>query len=1337
MKRIRWLVNLAFIMLVALQFAMTEVCPAQAQAPAPDRIKFDRVISTGSMFYPGPVIQDRDGFVWLGSQGSGLLKFDGYDIKRYNAGPDSIVDDNVVALYQDQDGTIWIGTLGGLSRYDKDTNTFTSYPHDPAQPTSISGNVFNPVLQTICEDQAGAIWIGTTNGLNRFDKRTGDFTRYTHAPDDPNSLNSNGIYSVYADAGGVLWVGTDAGLNRFNPASDDFTRYTHDSNDPDSLSEGTVLALHEDQDGTFWVGTSHGLNVLDKATQTFTHYYYDPSAAGGIPNDYVRVIDEDAQGNLWMGFGAEGGAVTYFDKAQRAFTNYGHDPRDPNTLSSDTVMGIHVSAAGIIWLTHTGGMVDKYDPNSHKFDIYLSDPNDSSTISDRLINTSYEDSAGTIWFAVNNGLNKYDRATGEFTRYLSNPDDPQSIPGMFVCGPLEDSEGNFWVLSSDNYISLFDRTQGVVVATYETVHNPITVIEDRTNPQLLWIVSWGEGLAKFDKITHQTTVFSHDPNDPNTIGADAIAQTYQDAAGFIWIPAVGGGVSKFDPRTEKVVQRYRHDPNDPTSLGSDSAVHVFEDSAGTFWIGTYGGGLNKLNSDGTFERYTEENGFPTNNITNILQDDAGNLWLGSKIGYIRFDPQTKAAKVYTVEDGLAGNEFQEASLCKARDGTLWLATITGANSFDPQEMRDNPLVPPVYLTALKQGGEEMDVGRAPERIQEIVLDWRHNFFEFEYAALNYTKPEKNQYQYILEGYDKEWYNAGTQRFGRYSGLPGGEYTLRVIGSNNDGVWNEEGVSIRVKVIPPFWQTWWFYGLCAIVVVGGIIGGFYYRTTQLQRSARELELKVEERTVELAEANAQLVRAKETAEAANQAKSEFLANMSHELRTPLNGILGYVHILKRDPDTTPRQSSGLNIIRQSGEHLLALINDVLDMSKIEAGKMDLFPMPFHLPSFLEGVAGIVRMRAAQKDLNFTYEAPPNLPNGVEADEKRLRQVLLNLLGNAVKFTDEGEVAFQVEVLGQRERDGHVVATIRFTVEDTGVGISQDQVERVFEAFEQVGDVHRRAEGTGLGLSISRRLVHAMGGELQVKSKLGEGSTFWFEIDLPVIKVDAEQTWLRVGEINGYQWDQERRLRVLVVDDKEYNRSVIVNLMTPLGFEVQGAENGKIGVEKAREWRPDLVIMDLVMPVMTGFEAVPLIRQIPGMENVSIIAASASAFEKDEQESISVGCNAFVSKPVNIERLFAVMETHLPIEWTYAGSGEARAGETIASDASVVPPPEEELRVLLELAQAGDLLSIEEQMEALEQQGDVYAAFARKLRQLAIDMEDQQIIETIEHYLSKER
>ena len=487
--------------------------------------------------------------------------------------------------------------------------------------------------------------------------------------------------------------------------------------------------------------------------------------------------------------------------------------------------------------------------------------------------------------------------------------------------------------------------------------------------------------------------------------------------------------------------------------------------------------------------------------------------------------------------------------------------------------------------------------------------------------------------------------------------------------------------------------------------------------QLQANNEDLENRVKERTTELQ-------AAKVIADSANQAKSEFLAAMSHELRTPLNGILGYAQILGRSNTIPEKERHGINIIHQCGTHLLTLINDVLDISKIEARKLELIPQPIYLPSLIQGVVEISQIRAQQKSLDFRYNPNLSLPGGIIADEKRLRQVLINLLGNAIKFTDKGSVTLEVERLDSSTNP--LFTNLRFSITDTGVGIAPEDVQKLFRAFEQVGDRSRQAEGTGLGLAISQQIVQLMGGEIQVESQLGEGSKFFFEVELPLNGDWGQQQTVGTRNITGYEGE---RKKILVVDDRWENRSVILNLLEPLGFVITEAENGQEGLEKMRENLPDLVITDLAMPVMDGFAMLKQLRTDENLKHLKVLVSSASVAQVDQQMSLESGGDDFLAKPIHVQELFNALAKHLQLTWN---TKEAAINKTNFSE--LIIPDTEDLQVLLKLAQEGRLKKLIEVAEQLEQQDVIYQPFVREILHLARQFQSEKIEEFIKTYLA---
>ncbi len=518
----------------------------------------------------------------------------------------------------------------------------------------------------------------------------------------------------------------------------------------------------------------------------------------------------------------------------------------------------------------------------------------------------------------------------------------------------------------------------------------------------------------------------------------------------------------------------------------------------------------------------------------------------------------------------------------------------------------------------------------------------------------------------------------------------------------------------------------------------------------EASLLKLNQELEKRAVELKEA-------KEAADRANHAKSEFLANMSHEIRTPLNGILGYTQILQFSKVLTEKERKGLKLIKQCGSHLLTLINDILDLSKIEARKMELYPASFHFPSFLQGVAEIFSVRAEQKKISFIYQFESHLPSGVYADEKRLRQVLINLLGNAVKFTDHyRSVTFKVKVVGQgnaaienskaalEPNSQSSTIKVRFQIEDTGVGISSDELDKIFQPFEQLGDSNSQAQGTGLGLAICQKILALMNSRIQVTSQPGKGSRFWFDLELPAVEVaDLSQSarGFHQGTIVGFKGEKRK---ILVVDDRWGNRSVIVNLLEPLGFEIVEATDGQEGLNKAAEFHPDLIVVDLVMPVMDGFELIGRLRQLPQLQDAAIIASSASVFEADQSRSLAAGANEFLPKPISADSLLEILQSRLNLEWVYEAEEKDRteqeesspnlSGSTLQASEKILPPPTDILAHLHTEAEKGDLDEILKEAKKLEQLEKKFIPFAQELSRLAGSFQVKQLQSFIQQYIA---
>ena len=820
------------------------VCVGTAEESLPggaDAFRF-QAIATGTRV--NTALLDRDGFFWLGSQ-TGLAKYNGHTFEHFVAGPSSIASNYVNALYQDREGLIWIGTASGLSVYDKQTGRFRTYLHDPDDPHSISNDtITNVMLQAILEDRSGGIWIGTERGLNRFDKSAGGrFTRFPADPDDPEALLDDWVSAIIEDSEGLLWIGTYGGLHRFDPDRGVVVeRYPTSGRipggDPNKVLDH-VSALLEASDGSLWIGTRGGLSRLDRRSRTFTHYQHDPMDPETLGDNFLAALLEDEERNLWIT--TVGGGLSILPKGSDRFLRVQYDPDDwrPDGISSNFLLNVFSDSSGAIWVISLGGDLYRYDDDPRRFTVYRHHPGFRNSISKApYIGGMIEDRDGAIWIALaGSGLDRYDRNTDTFTHFRHEPGNPRSLPESYGQAVYEDGDGALW-FTSVNWITKLDRRTGEVLETYPAENWPLAPGDDVRDPNVLWMGTAGSGLLRLDKQTGETTYFPPDPDHPETsVSARVIYDIHQEPDGLIWISTLGGGLNVFDPKTEHVVSKYRNDPDDPTSLSSDTVYQFYRAPTGEYWVAT-DRGLDRFDPEaGTFTHLSKRDGtLPIVGVMSVIADRWGSLWLGGHEGLVRIDPSKNIHRYYGMNREVLKNVGVVFRPLETRDGELWFYD-RGITRFRPEAIREEPNLAPVFFTGFTRDGESLNLGPAPERATEIFLDWQENAFEFEVAALDYRNPAASRYRYRLKGVDTDWYEAGSERRGRYVGLPAGDHTLEAMAANEDGVWSEDVASVRVVVEHAPWQTWWAQVLYVAIGLAAVAFLVHQRTRALRAQVR--------------------------------------------------------------------------------------------------------------------------------------------------------------------------------------------------------------------------------------------------------------------------------------------------------------------------------------------------------------------------------------------------------------------------------------------------------------------------------------------------------------------
>jgi len=868
-----WFVSLRIAVFLLSFICLTKSNYAQQHSVRFVKLGIEDGLSQSSVY---SIAQDKKGFLWFATQ-DGLNRYDGYNFNVFRAdisNPNSITNSDLRYIFQDNQGKIWVGTWGGgLSCYDPVTNKFSRYKNSPSNANTLSNNFVYAALQT----NNDLIWVGTDDGiLNELNTKSGNITRHLI---DKNS-KYNEITALALDSKGNIWVGCKSGLFYFDVSQKKVTKtFQNNPADFNSLSNNFVTTIFVDIQGKTWIGTKKGLNLFNSKTLNFTHYFADKNKQS-LNNDYITCLHQGNSKNFWIGT-AEG--LHKYIPETNSFHKFLNDVQNPFSLTNNSILSLFEDRFGILWIGTYGGGLNKYDSRAKQFVHYGKESSQNTGLSNTVIFALAQDKHQNIWVgSYGAGVSILNRTTNHYTNLQVIQGNNNAITSNLIRCIHLDKTGLAWIGTIGGGLNCYDTLHKVFTSYMIDPSNPksissnsiYSIFEDSNSD--LWVGTLGGGVCKIDRKTKKITKYRTNPDNPNSLTHDDVFNISKDPDGKFWF-CTRNGLTRYDPVTDSF-KRYLSNPDDSTSLSHPKVYNVLFDSNGDMWVGT-ANGLNFLKKGSQkFKNYSGKDGLPNSIIYSILEDDRQNLWLGTNYGIVEFTPKTGLIKGYTKQDGLQSNEFNVNTCFKGQQGELFFGGVNGFNSFFPDSIGDNLFAPPIVISNFKifnisvLPGDNSPLKQSIIDTKEIVLTHKDYSFMFEFAALHYSSPSKNQYAFMLENFDKKWnYTDSKMRVAVYTNLDPGTYIFKVKGSNCDGVWNEEGTSIKIIILPPFWSTWWFRTIIILITVGGIGWWYMERMMRLQAQKRKLESIVKQRTAEIEKQKEEI-----------QLQSEVLASANREL-----------------------------------------------------------------------------------------------------------------------------------------------------------------------------------------------------------------------------------------------------------------------------------------------------------------------------------------------------------------------------------------------------------------------------------------------------------------------